>query len=374
MGSIERGVAWFWNRVGASTAPVADGLPVLRVIAGVFLLCFSAPYLSWLKNVPAAYYYPPLFSPGRLLPSFPPVWLCWALDVLLLSLCALVALGVRARLSTLLLCGFGLLRSNIAYSFGKIDHDIMVYVFLGCLAFSGWGRSLALVPDKPSKLDKPQHALALLGACLAYAMSSVGLQKAFNWLDFNTQTSGFLNWFLQGYFEYNRTALLASYVLDVPRWALELVDYSGVVFELGCLFTLLHSRFAFRVWLCCACAFHLINTLTLNIPFFEHMLVYFAFVDFSGVAVWLERAFSRSAGKGALTLLLAAMLVAHLWLRAVGHGSNFLFCVDKRQDQLLVLYVSAVCWALALLLMLVEAARLWQRSAAARSRSDAAET
>lgn len=374
MSSIERGVFWFWSRVAASTAPVIEGLPVLRVITGLFLLCFSAPYLSWLQNVPAAYYYPPLFSLGRLLPGFPPVWLCWVLDALLLTLCALVSLGVRARLTTLLLCGFGMLRCNIAYSFGKIDHDIMVYVFLACLAFSGWGRSLALVPDRPSKLDKPQHALALLAACLAYAMSSVGLQKAANWLDFDTQTSGFLGWFLQGYFEYGRTALLAPHVLDVPRWVLEFVDYAGVVFEVGCLVALLGGRSMFRVWLCCACAFHLVNTLTLNIPFFEHMLVYFAFVDFSGVAPWLARVYSRSSSRLGLTLLVAALPVVHLYVRAAGHGSNFLFFVDKRKEHLLVLNVSAWCWALALVLMLVEAGRQRRRWAADRRGSDAVTT
>jgi hypothetical protein len=365
MSSTERAVAWFWRRAELSTAPVVEGLGLLRVLAGLFLLCFSAPYLSWVNRAPPAFYNPPLLSLGRLLPGFPPAFVTWTLDAVLLGLCAAVSLGVRARFSTLLLCGLSLLRANVAYSFGKIDHDIMIWVFFGCMAFSGWGRELALVPDRPSRLDAPRHAFAVLGVCLVYAMTSVGFQKALNWLDFDTTTSGFLGWFVYGYFEYNRTHLLAPYVLDVPRVLLELLDYAGVAFELGCLLAFLLGRTTFRLWLSCACAFHLANTLTLNIPFFEHLLVYLAFVDFSAAQRWLAGYWGRPAFKSALASLLGSLPLLHLGLRATGNGSSFLFVVDKRRDQLTLLYASAFCWALALCVTLVEVARQRRRRGAA---------
>ena len=361
MSSTDGFVAWLWSRIEASTAPVQAGLGVLRFLSGLFLLFFSAPYLSWVNGAPPAYYNPPLLSLGRLFPGFPPAWATWTLDALLLGLCAAVSLGVYARRATLLLFALSLLRSNIAYSFGKIDHDIVIYVFFGCMAFSGWGKQLALIPDRPSRFDAPRHAFALLGLCLAYAMTSVGLQKALNWLDFNSNTSGFLGWFLQGYFEYNRTALLAPYVLDVPRPLLELVDYAGVIFEVSCFVTLLLGRLPFRIWLACACAFHLMNTLTLNIPFFEHLLVYFAFVDFSAAQARFASFWRRPAARVLCAAVVSGFPIAHLLLRLAGHGSSFLFFVDKRRDQLTLLYASAVCWAFGLLVMLLEIARQRRR-------------
>ncbi len=354
MSSTDRYIDAFWDRVGASSAPATSGLGVLRVIVGLYVLCFSAPYLSWVSRAPPAFYNPPFLSLGRLLPSFPPAWLSWSMDAVQLCAFAALSLGIRARGTTLLLLGLGLLRQNIAYSFGKIDHDIMLYVVLGCMAFSGWGKQLALVPDPPSRFDAPDKAFALLAVCFGFAMTSVGLQKGANWLDFDLNTSGFLSWFVQGYFEYNRRALLAPHVLEVPPIALELVDYAAVLFESSALFMLLRSGVAWRFWLVCATFFHLMNTLTLNIPFLDNLLTYLVFVDFSAaqrtLSRWGERAYLRRAailGIGCLPLL-------HLALRAVGNGSAFMFVVDKRQDHQTVMYAALTCWSVALLVTSLE--------------------
>lgn len=357
MSSTERFVERFWDRVGASSAPVASGLGMLRVITGLYVLCFAAPYLSWVSRAPPAFYNPPLLSLGRLLPGFPPAWVSWSLDVVQLGGLAALVLGIRARRVTLLLFGLGLLRQNMAYSFGKIDHDIMLYVLLGCMAFSGWGKQLALWPDPPSHWDVPDKAFALFAVCFGFGMTSVGLQKGANWLDFDTNTSGFLSWFVQGYFEYNRTALLAPRVLDVPPLALELVDYAGVLFEASSLFMLLRGGVAWRFWLVCACSFHLMNTLTLNIPFLENLLTYVAFVDFSGAQRTLARWGQRPYVRRLAVLVVASLPLLHLALRAVGRGSAFLFVVDKRVDHQIVMYAALACWSVTLLVMLRELQR-----------------
>jgi hypothetical protein len=347
MSSTERRVASFWERVFASSAPAVSGLAVLRILTGLYLLLFSAPYLTWVNRAPPAFYNPPLLSLGRLLPSFPAPWACWALEAALLVACAALALGIYARRTTLLLLALWLVRGNISYSFGKIDHDIMLGVLLGCMAFSGWGKELALVPDRPSRFDVPRRAFALLAVCLAFAMTSVGIQKGLNWLDFDTNTSGFLGWFVTGYFEYNRRALLAPYVLDLSPPLLELVDYMGVLFEASCLFMLLRGRIWWRFWLVWACTFHLLNTLTLNIPFFENFMVYLAFVDFSRVQARLEVWWRSTAFKVLVVTIVAAMPLVHLALRALGRGHAFLFVIDRAGGSLTVLYVAAVCWAVA---------------------------
>lgn len=366
MSSTEHYVERFWDRVSASSAPATSGLGVLRVITGLFVLCLSAPYLAWVSRAPPAFYNPPLFSLGRLLPTFPPLWLSWTMDAVQLGAFAALALGIRARRTTLLLFGLGLLRQNIAYSFGKIDHDIMVYVVLGCMAFSGWGKQLALVPDPPSRWDAPDKAFALLAVCFAFGMTSVGLQKGVNWLDFNTNTSGFLSWFVQGYFEYNRTALLAPRVLHIPPFALELVDYAGVLFESSALFMLLRGGVSWRFWLVCACSFHLLNTLTLNIPFLENSLTYLAFVDFSAAQRRLSRWGQHAALRYLAVAAIASLPLLHLALRAAGRGRAFLFVVDKRLDNQMVMYAALTFWSAALLVMLVELYRR-QRLASAVS-------
>ncbi len=354
MTSTERLVATFWDRVFTSSAPAVSGLGVLRVLTGLYLLLFSAPYLTWVNRAPPAFYNPPLLSLGRLLPSFPPPSACWALEVGLLVACAALALGVYARRTTLLLLALWLVRGNIAYSFGKIDHDIMLGVLLGCMAFSGWGRQLALVPDRASRFDAPQRSFGLLAVCLAFAMTSVGIQKGLNWLDFDTSTSGFLGWFVTGYFEYDRRALLAPYVLHLSPTLLELVDYMGVLFEASCFFMLLRGRSWWRFWLLWACAFHFLNTLTLNIPFFENFMVYLAFVDFSRVQTRLERWCRSGPVKLLVVAVVAAMPIAHVTLRLLGRGNAFLFVVDRAGGSLTVLYVAAACWALAALRMFGE--------------------
>jgi hypothetical protein len=364
MTSTEAYIERFWDRVARASAPVTSGLGVLRVITGLYVLGFSAPYLSWVNGAPPAFYNPPLLSLGRLLPSFPPAWVTWSMDVVQLLAYAALALGIRARRTTLLLFGVGLLRQNVAYSFGKIDHDIMLYLLLGCMAFSGWGKRLALVPDAPSRWDAPDKALALLAVCFAFAMSSVGLQKGLNWLDFDTSTSGFLSWFVQGYFEYDRNALLAPHVLDMPPFALELVDYAGVVFESSCLFMLLRGRVAWRGWLVCACVFHLMNTLTLNIPFLENLLIYLAFVDFSAVERTLSRWGQRAYLRRLAVVAVASLPLLHLALRAAGRGSAFMFVIDKRRDSHVVLYAALACWSVALCMTLLELVRARRNSTA----------
>jgi hypothetical protein len=143
-------------------------------------------------------------------------------------------------------------------------------------------------------------------------------------------------------------------VLDVPPFALELVDYAGVLFESSTLFMLLRGGVAWRFWLVCACGFHLMNTLTLNIPFLENLLTYAAFVDFSAaerlVSRWGQRVYLRILAVSAI----ACLPLLHLGVRALGHGSAFLFVVDKRRDNQTVMYAALACWSVALLVMLGE--------------------
>jgi hypothetical protein len=89
-----------------------------------------------------------------------------------------------------------------------------------------------------------------------------------------------------------------------------LFDYAAVALELSPLFFLLHSRKGWRVWLLIVCAFHLVNTLLLNIAFIENTMVYLAFIDFTGLYHKLRSLISVSAFKRVVVGGLLVVVVA----------------------------------------------------------------
>jgi hypothetical protein len=159
----------------------------------------------------------------------------------------------------------------------------MLYALLGCMTFSGWGRHLAVLRDKKTKNNSTIRSLSLLSVLLCFAMFTAGFEKALNWVDFDLKTNGFISWFRLGYYVYDRQFLLSHLVIYFPPLLLELFDYAAVALELSPLFFLLHSRKGWQVWLLIVCAFHLVNTLLLNIAFIENTMVYLAFIDYTGL-------------------------------------------------------------------------------------------
>jgi hypothetical protein len=266
-------------------------------------------------------------------------------------------LGVYARATTLAMVVVGVFSSNATMCFGKIDHDGLFWTYLACMAFSGWGQTLALVPDKPPGPTAPAKALALLGVCIGFAMSAVGTHKAFSWLDFDTSTNGFLGWFVHGYFVDGRRDLLAPYVLSVPPVGFELIDYSGVVFETSCFVALLLGPLSWRLWLLAACLFHLINTLTLNIPFLQNLLLYWAFVDFTAAEASVQKWWNKRGVRVGFAVFGAACVLLHLGLRRAGIGRWLFFIFDEIRNNRVVLRTSVVMWVVAALVVISDIAR-----------------
>jgi len=63
----------------------------------------------------------------------------------------------------------------------------------------------------------------------------------------------------------------------------EIADYWAVAFEVSGFLTLVWSRKPRKFWLLLAGLFHLSNTMVLNIPFLEHVIVYLGFVNFQNL-------------------------------------------------------------------------------------------
>ena len=226
----------------------------------------------------------------------------------------------------------------------------MLWVLLGCMAFSGWGRTLALWPDKPSRYDSPQRAGALLAVLLAFGMLSAGFSKALVWLDFDMTRNGFLAWFYFGYFSLGRQHLLAPQVFSFPIWMVELFDYSAVLFENSGFLWLLLGPTAFRAWLLVAAGFHLSNTLLLNIPFDLHLPVFLVFTDLARaqeiVRDWLHSTTGRIAAPLLLTGLLATGFVSGwrpTWSLWAGP--------DAKSLSLAELYASVLLWTVGIIVL-----------------------
>jgi hypothetical protein len=356
---VERILTICWQRLEDTCSNDARSLGLFRIFWGTYILLFVAPYSAFVGQVPQSFYNPPVLSLAFLFAGFPPYWLMLAGDLVRIWLVVLITIGVKTRVCTIVLCLLTFISTNFVYSFGKIDHDALVWAVALCLAFTDWGVPYALVPDRHINPKVAARALATSGVFIAFAMFTAGFDKARHWINFDLSTSGFLGWFYGGYYTLDRKLLLAPAVLKVPPRLLKILDYAAVAFELSPFFCLLAGRIAWRGWLLVASCFHLANALLLNIPFYIHVIVYLPFVSFA-------RAFGRPNVGGNATnavfswrvpvIIFAVILgVAHTAQRLKGGGSQFLF-VEGDSVVSISLYVSLVLLALCAVLIAIDLA------------------
>jgi hypothetical protein len=340
---VEESLRIFWQRLEDSCSNDARSLGLFRTFWGMYVLLFLAPYSAFVGQVPQAFYNPPVLSLAFLVAGFPPYWLMLAADLVRIWLVVLITIGVGTRFCTIMLCLLTFVCNNFAYSFGKINHDILLWAVTLCLAFTDWGVPYALVPDRRVNPKTAARALATAGMLIAFGMFTAGFGKALRWINFDFSASGFLSWFYPGYFTLDRKLLLAPLVFRVPPQLFKILDYAAVTFELTPFLFLLAGRAAWRVWLLIATCFHLANALVLNIPFHHHVLVYLPFVAFA-------RSFGKlSAGLRATNavwwwrvLVISSAVIlgaAHTAQRLKGGGSPFLF-VEGDSVVSITVYVS----------------------------------
>jgi hypothetical protein len=355
----ERILTICWQRLEDTCSNDARSLGLFRIFWGPYILLFCAPYSAFVGQVPQSFYNPPVLSLAFLFAGFPPYWLMLAGDLVRIWLVVLITIGVKTRVCTIVLCLLTFILTNFVYSFGKINHDTLVWAVALCLAFTDWGVPYALVPDRRINPKVAARALATAGVLIAFAMFTAGLDKARHWINFDLSTSGFLSWFYGGYYTLDRKLLLAPVVLKFPSWLLKILDYAAVAFELSPFFFLLAGRAAWRAWLLVASCFHLANALLLNIPFLAHVIVYLPFVSFA-------RFFGRPNVGGNTTnavfswrvpvIIFAVILgLTHTAQRLRGGGSQFLF-VEGASVVSITLYVSLVLLALCAVLIAIDLA------------------
>ncbi|MDO7881013.1 hypothetical protein [Antiquaquibacter soli] len=298
-----------------------DESPVGRRDLGAFRILFSiasillVPDILWVARMPDSAFHP-RFGPLMLLPSAPPEAALLALQVALAVALALLALGgpatpaVSYAASALLLTLYGL-----AYSFGQIDHSIVLAVAPALLAHSGWGRTVTPWPS--SGPGAPGPALRALAVAIGLGMAWAALNKvASGWIGGSATALGYS---LQSHVEPgDPLRSLAGIATGPLSWIGEGADLVVVVLELGALVTVLWWP-AFRLTIALLALFHLAVWIMLDISFAWNVVVYAAFVPWGRVLptralLALDRMQGRrlptAAAVGIGVLAAAASLVA----------------------------------------------------------------
>ncbi len=295
----------FWSRVVQSTYIDVKSLCVFRIIVGVFLLCIYSPGFSWIANSPQAFFNPPFPSIASFFHSFPGREFFLIIDLILLITAVFITLGIKARISTLIYAFTSIIGFNFQSSFGKIDHTILLYAMLFCMAFSGWGEFLAVVPDKAVNINSTAKSLSLLSVLICFGFFSAAFLKTVFWVNLDFNSTGTGKWFYSQFYIVERQQLfLAPFIKYLPFWTFKIMDFIAVCFELSPLLFLFISRKAWRIWILTACVFHVFNTLMLNINFIFVAATYLAFANFTG---WFKKVRYLSTLKSVKALIFACL-------------------------------------------------------------------
>ena len=133
---------WIFHGYRATTLDLA----IYRVIYSAYLLVTHLPVAPWLRDVPKAFFRPPL-SLAALFTAFPPAWLFSVLNILLAFVVCLLLVGLHTRFASIATSVIFIVLNSWAYSVGgKIDHDILFVISPLVLAFSGWAMHYLLTP------------------------------------------------------------------------------------------------------------------------------------------------------------------------------------------------------------------------------------
>jgi hypothetical protein len=248
------------------------------VFAAYMLLVVGVPSFAWLADAPDILFNPPVLSPANLLDGWPPPVFFYLLSAGLQVGFVLLLFGIATPVTSvaigvMLLAGF-----NLAYSFGKIDHAILLALAPIVMSISGWGnryRLFARNPPPAERRDRNAAALAILALLVGFGMLTAALPKLWSgWLDPATQAV-YGHAVYSYYFGRHDFLLGLPFSLDVP-WLWELLDWGAIAFEGLFIFTVRWPRL-FRVFLLLAVPFHLVNLLIVNISFTSNLAVYAVF-------------------------------------------------------------------------------------------------
>ena len=314
-----------WVQEGPFTAM---DLGLYRVVYAVATL-LTVSDIQWVSAYPDSIIDAPP-GPFQLMSGVPSPTALVALEVLRSLALVLLAVGIWTRWVSIAVAVLLLVTYGLTYSFGKIDHTILVVLAPLILSFAHWGRRVSLdallnrrAPEAP-QVQWPLRFLALVAGLSFFAAAWVKLTTG--WLSPSTQAA--LGHFLVRFYSYDVTSWSAQWVATTTqhRFAWEVMDWLTVALEFAILLALPWWR-AFRIALAVAVLFHLGVFLAMNIDFSFNVVVYGAFASWATLSRPI-----RSAP-------IVKRAVSNLTTLPVGPGAAVLIAV-------IVLTLSGAAWFL----------------------------
>lgn len=307
-----------WLNRGPFTA---RGLGIFRILCAIALLATQRSF-SFVDDYPSSVYSPPP-GPFQLLPGLPPHGLLTVLSLLVVVATVLMGIGLATRWASLAVSALSIVELGISYSFGKIDHSIILAIAPGVLSFANWGASLSLDAllrgrRRPGAQlsDIRIWPLRIYALCIGISFATAAISKIrTGW--FSPSSQVVLGYFLRYHFtshSHNAIADLAASIQSTPAW--EAVDWIVVLFESAMALAFLSWRFL-RIMIAIATLFHLGVILLLGIDFEWDVVGYGAFVGWGRVP--LPRLAKRRRGAAiVLGVLLIVALGVNTALSLIG--------------------------------------------------------
>jgi len=250
-------------------------LGAFRIFFSTCLLFFGVIGFKKIANYPIQ-----LYKPEKSLAiwfDLPPSGFFLFLDYFILVLILFLLFGFKTKWVSISLGLSLIIGQTFLFSFGKIDHGLLLTSFLPIvMAFSNWGAHFSIDSIKG---EKKVHTwpISLMSLVLGFGMFTAGLQKLIGgWLNpkFPAIRSHIFRSFVN-----QREGIMTNFMLSIrSNFFWESLDIMIVLFELGFLIAVLNRKW-FRMWMAFAVLFHAGVILTMNIPFFQNVVVYFLFLN-----------------------------------------------------------------------------------------------
>ena len=274
-----------------------EGLALYRIFFALMaLFVIGYPDLTWMAELSDFYYQPqPLNLTAFLFQRIPSYAVLFLLSFLPFVCLVAILIGFQTRYFALAFGLLILLGMGLKASLGKIDHGVLFPLTAMIMAFSGWDEKYAMGPKKVREKKRDGFPQWLVAFVIALAMLGAGYLKwKSGWLE--ASQVGVLHHFLNSYMVWDRTALLAPWVLEVRSvvfW--QVLDILTVAFEMLFIVAALKKSW-FQKYLIVALAFHTTVFLLLNITIVNLFMAYALFLPWDRIHEEIRRSGRAPSG------------------------------------------------------------------------------
>ena len=188
-----------------------------------------------------------------------------------------VLFGWKTKYSSLILSLTLLISNGFLFTFGKIDHNIVMVLIPFAMSHSGWGNCYS-IDKKNNELIEGDNGFSvfLVTLILSLGMFSAGITKvATGWLNPNLNGA---QKHIYNYLAFNENESFYFLYEIESRVFWKTLDYLTLFLETGFFFSMFNfKRIQFLSGL--AVFFHFFIWLSMGIAFLPHFIVYFLFSD-----------------------------------------------------------------------------------------------